>query len=233
MKVVPGALVDFYADGEIVAGVVLCEEKGRLRLVTESGREDRIAPARVLAAYEGNPRLSVASGKPEPSKVQAAHALALAHARSAREREAPIDLALVWEILVDEGEERRLEELTELGTGERTAAACAALLRALLEEKVHFTRRADLWAPRSREAVAEILRQREAEKQRLDQRGRFLARVGDAIAGRSRFERTSEEGEARLLAALEELAVQGAGADHAASGFPRPDHKDFSEGFDS
>src|SRR5204862_25917 len=31
MKVIPGALVDFFSDGEIVAGVVLSEEKGRLR----------------------------------------------------------------------------------------------------------------------------------------------------------------------------------------------------------
>ena len=37
MKVIPGALVDFFSDGEIVAGVVLSEEKGRLRVVTDAG----------------------------------------------------------------------------------------------------------------------------------------------------------------------------------------------------
>src|SRR5437867_12931237 len=107
MKVVPGALVDFFADGQIVAGIVLAEEKGRRRVVTATGREDRIVPGRVLAAYEGNPRLATPV-KGDAARIQSAHALAAAHARAAGERRGDIDLALVWELLVDEGGERVL-----------------------------------------------------------------------------------------------------------------------------
>src|SRR5437867_10930992 len=102
MKAGPGALIDFFADGRIVAGIVLAEEKGRLRVVTEAGREDRIAPGRVLATYEGSPRLAT-PGKGDAARIQSAQVFAAAHARAARERRQDLDLALVWELRVDEG----------------------------------------------------------------------------------------------------------------------------------
>ena len=206
----PGSLVDFFAEGEIVAGVVLAEERGRYRVVTESGREDRIAPARVLASYDGNPRLAPAVGaRADAARVQAAHTLASAHARAARERRGSFDLALIWELLVDEGGERTLGELTELATGERTAAAEAALLRALLEEKIHFARRADLWEPRSRALVEEALRQREREKRRAEERTRFLAAAHASLRDGATFIASGDDEEMRLLSSLEETAVEG------------------------
>lgn len=214
----PGALVDFFADGEIVAGVVLAEEKGRYRVVTETGREDRIAPARVLAAYDGNPRLAPASGaKADAARIQAAHILASAHARAARDRRGSLDLAIVWDLLVDEGGERALGELTELATGERTAAAEAAMLRALLEEKIHFARRADLWEPRSRALVDETLRQREREKRKAEQRARFVLAARASLRDGAPFTRSHDDEESRLLSVLEETAVQGAAASAGAA----------------
>lgn len=210
MRVVPGALVDFFADGEIVAGVVVFEEKGRIRVVTESGREDRIAPGRVLAAYQGSSKFSpaVAQGA-DAGRMEVARQLAAAHARTAREKRAGLDVALVWELLVDEGGEKMLEDLAELAAGDRTAGSVAAMLRVLLEEKIHFARRGDLWEPRPRSAVEETLRQREREARRAEERSRFLAAAREAIAGRATFARSGEEEEARLLHLLEELAVRG------------------------
>ena len=231
MKVFPGMVVDFFAEGEITAGVVLAEEKGRLRLITEAGREERIAPGRVLAAYEGNSRLALPAGsKADTSRHPMAHALAAAHAKSARDMQAGVDLSLLWEIVVDEGGERHLADLAELALGEGSDGAVAGLLRALLEEKVHFTRRDEAWSPRAREAVAEILHQRERERQRALQRGRFLDRLRRALvqrgvldprgAGGENGDQSSvdtENGEsARLLAALEETAVQAGNASAAA-----------------
>ena len=214
----PGALVDFFADGQIVAGVVLTEEKGRYRVVTETGREDRIAPARVLAAYDGNPRLAPAAGaKADAARVAAAHTLASAHARAARERRGTLDLGLVWELLVDEGGERTLGELTELATGERAAAAEAAMLRALLEEKIHFARRADLWEPRSRALVDEAQRQREREKRKAEDRARFVGAVRASLRDGATFTRHGDAEEAHLLLALEETAVHGSAATAASA----------------
>jgi exoribonuclease-2 len=209
----PGALVDFFADGVIVAGVVLAEEKGRYRVVTEAGREDRIAPARVLAAYDGNPRLAPAAGaRADAARVEAAHTLASAHARAAHERRGTLDLVLVWELLVDEGGERTLGELAELATGERTAAAQAAMLRALLEEKIHFARRADLWEPRSRALVEEGLRQKVREKRKAEERARFIAAARASLRNGATFAMSRDPEETRLLIALEETAVEGTAA---------------------
>ena len=217
MRPQPGAIVDFYSEGELIAGVILAEEKGRLRVVTETGREDRLAPGRVLAVYEGNPKLAAPpASKTDPSRTDAAKALAGAHARAARERRAGIDLEVVWDLLVDDGSARGLDELAELASGEKSDAARAAVLRGLLEEKVHFTRRAELWEPRPRSAVEEILRQREQEKRRAEERARFVRTARAALAGGGPFARAGEIEEGRLLAALEEVAVQANNASAAA-----------------
>lgn len=210
VKAVPGALVDFFSDGRVVAGVVLSEDKGRLRVATEAGREERIVPARVLAAYQGNPKLAVPSGKAEAAKIEMARKLAASHAQTAQDLRSRLDLALTWEIVVDDGGERTLEDLAELAMGDRGAGPTAALLRELVEEKIHFTRRADLWEARSRDVVEEILRQRDRERLKEEQRTRFLSSVRDALTSTKPFQRSNGEEEARLLAGLEELAVEGA-----------------------
>src|SRR5262249_52957410 len=94
----------------------------------------------------------------------------------------------------------------------RTAAAEAALLRALLEEKIHFARRADLWEPRSRALVDEGLRQREREKRKAEERGRFIAAARASLRNGATFAATGDEEELRLLSSLEETAVEGSGA---------------------
>jgi exoribonuclease-2 len=210
MKVIPGSIVDYYSEGEILAAVVISEEKGRLRVVTEKGREDRIAPGRVLAAYEGDPKAAApADRRSDTARAESAHRLAAAHARAAAERRGSLDIALVWDLLVDEDGEHALEALAEIGAGDRSAPAVAAMLRALLEEKAHFTRRGDLWEPRGRDAVEEILKQRDRERQRADERERFVASARGAIGGAAPFVRSGEEEETRILRSLEELAVQG------------------------
>jgi hypothetical protein len=222
MRVVPGTLVDFFADGEIVAGVVLSEEKGRLRVVTEAGREDRIAPGRIPAAYDGPAKVSggAAGAGSETARFEAARKAASVHAKAAREAGPKIDLPLVWDLLVDQGGEMMLAELAELATGSRSASAVAATLRALLEEKVHFTRRGDLWEPRARSAVEETIRQREREARRAAARERFIASARAAIAKGEPWTPSGEEEETRMLRLLEDLAVQGtagAGAKEASS----------------
>jgi hypothetical protein len=218
-RTVPGSLVDFYAEGEIVCGLVLSEEKGRLRVVTGRGREERIAPGRVLASYEGDPRLALAPAASRgAARIDQAARLAADHARAAGERRKEIDLEIVWDLLADAGQEKRLDEIAELALGEGGRVAAAATLRALLEEKVHFVRKGDLWEPRGREAVAEILKQREREDRRQSERARFLASARDAIArsatlppggAPAAFVRSGQEEEARLIRLFEEIAVTG------------------------
>lgn len=219
LKLAPGSIVDFYSDGVILSGVVMTEEKGRLRVVTEKGRDERIAPGRVLAAHDGDPRLAaIPKSGGDGARTEAAKRAAAAHAEGARARVGTIDLATVWELLGEDSGEKRLQELAEVACGDASPLSQAATLRALLDERIHFSRRGDLWQGRSREGVADILRQREEERRRAEERERFFATAKAALIGAAPFARPASGEGARLLTALEEVAVFG---QHASAGAVR------------
>ena len=87
-----GDLIDLYDEGGLVCAVVTGEEKGRLKVVTEGGKELRVTSSRV-AHRAGS---AAAPGGPH------AAAAALRHAQAASARVAEIDLPAMWDVLADE-----------------------------------------------------------------------------------------------------------------------------------
>src|SRR5262245_42753617 len=100
-----GDLVDLFDEGGLVSAVILGEEKGRLKVVTESGKELRVAPARVVHL----------AGSAPPSGSHAD--LARQHAGAARARLSDVDLPALWDVLADEPRRMSLESLASLALG--------------------------------------------------------------------------------------------------------------------
>jgi len=161
-----GDLVDLYDEGGLVCAVVMGEEKGRLKVITETGKEMRVTASRV--AQRAGAAIVQAG---------AAAAVALRHAKAAAARMPEIDLAALWDLLVDEPKRHGLTSLTSLALGGEDDVARSAMLRALQQDRLYFTRKGDDFEARSREHVEETLKREAAEKARLDRRSAFIQRA--------------------------------------------------------
>src|SRR5437867_13052970 len=97
----PGDLIDLYDEGDLVSGVVTGEEKGRLKVVTQSGKELRVISSRVAHR----------AGNAPATTSPAAASAATRHARAAVSRLPEIDLAALWDVLADEPQRYTLDGL--------------------------------------------------------------------------------------------------------------------------
>jgi len=172
-----GELVDLYDEGGIVCAVVLGEEKGRLRVVTERGKEMRVASSRVALRTGETVALPSVAG----AQAGAAAAAAARHAQAAAGRRSEIDLAALWDVLVDEPQRHTLAGLASLALGSDDGVARSALARALQEDRTHFTRKADDFEPRTREHVDDTQRREAAESARARRREEFVERARAAL----------------------------------------------------
>ncbi len=163
-----GDLVDLFDEGGLVSAVVTGEEKGRLKVVTETGKEMRVTLSRVAHRAGG------------ASMGRAADA-AQEHGRAARSRAAEIDLPSLWEVLVEDPQRMSLADLAELGLAEDTPVARSAMLRALLADRTWFTRKGDDFEPRSREHVEQAVKREAAVKARAALRAEFLDAARGAL----------------------------------------------------
>src|SRR2546425_388725 len=143
-------------------GVIVSEENGRLLVVSEKGREERISASRVaLVVGPAGP-----GGARRPLRGSEAATRAGEHARRAAGAASSVELSVLWSVLAEEDEGDSLERLASLALGREDGEARAAVLRALLENRIYFQRKDDLWYPRRRETVDETLRQRRREGER-------------------------------------------------------------------
>jgi len=200
----PGQLVAWWQDGGLALGVVAAEEKQRLRIVLERGREQRLAPARVVAVVE--PGGAVPGGTPE-ARAAAGERAAAALLR-VRELADAIDVPVLWEI-IDEGAgggELAVSELAELALEVDGGDAHAATLWALAQDGLHFQRRGDRWSPRAAEDVERLLRQRRVEAERASETAALTERLRAAVAGDA-FDPAGGVLERRWLEALEQFAI--------------------------
>ena len=191
-----GDLVDLYDEGEIVAAVVTGEEKNRLKVTTESGKEMRVVASRVAqkvaAVFLGRDPMTLARD----------------HARATRARLEAIDSAALWDVLVDEPRRYTLEEMAELALGEPSAVARSATLRKLASDRLHFVRKGDDYEPRSREQVEEALKREAAERARVARRANFVRAAREALAGEA-FEPLDRRVHGETIADMVELAIMG------------------------
>ena len=196
-----GSVVAWWEHDAIAFGVVVMEDKQRIVLVTSDGREERVAPARVIA--------SLASG-PAPARTpegrQQAAAAARAMATTVGDRAASVDVGTLWELTKGESAVMGEAALAELALAASDPPACLATAVALAKDGVRFVRKASGWQPRAEEAVAEIFTERENVARRASEKAlafSALARTRDGDA----WQASGSTVEHRVLQALEALAV--------------------------
>lgn len=208
----PGALLAWWEGDRLAFGVLAGEGKGRLRLVLEDGREDRIQPGRVAWVVEP-------SGIPPGATLEGRRA-AGARVREAvsrvERRAAEVDVASLWEIASSSEEALEEATLAGLALGDGSGESRAALAVALLRDGVRFVRRSESWQARRREAVEEILEQRRRAAERRAERAAALAALAAAARSDGPFVPTGSGAERRYLDALEQLAVRDEDAPEAA-----------------
>ncbi|CAK0753273.1 exoribonuclease II [Gammaproteobacteria bacterium] len=153
-----GQVVDLLEDSQIVAAVCLEERKGKLRLLTESGREVSVSSKQVVHVHAL--RLDI---------DQAREALTRALQSRATCRQAlmaTVDMSGLWEVLKDEAGDFAATELAELALNEAGDDQVAAVLGALYRDRVYFRARGEGFRPTDATTVAAILTQRTREEEK-------------------------------------------------------------------
>jgi len=157
-KDLSGHLVEFAEQGRVQTAYCLGQKDRRLRVLLLSGREELLPRTRVLHISQ---RVYKANHRQEQLEI-----LKTAHERREELKE-EIILEDLWELVVDEAEEMSPEELAEIyfGSGINDDHV-AALIRAVLEDRLYFRFREGRILIHSREEVARLkeARKREAEK---------------------------------------------------------------------
>lgn len=194
-----GAVISWWDGNRLALGIVDGQEKQRVRVLGATGKSERVRPTRIGWTLE-------AGGDSDVARLDAIEAVVA-------ERAQEVDAALLWELLGEaEGEEAAttLEALADLALGAADGFARAAVARALLDDGIHFYRKAEQWVARSPTAVErlQLERERVAERER-EKVGLF---VGAAAAVREEpFDLGENETVRKYLGALTELAVAGDG----------------------
>jgi exoribonuclease-2 len=186
----PHELLEIWHEGGLQAALYLGLEKNRLKVRLEDGQDIAITEGRIAS------RSGQAAQGPEALRRHRERAEALAD---------QVDVAGLWEVLVDEGGEHRLEDLAELALSASDPAACGALLRAFERRRHYFARKKALFEPCSRTAVEQAIHREAAEREAAQVFERFLEAARGALEepGRTPVPPGSE----KLITALEQAAV--------------------------
>jgi exoribonuclease-2 len=206
----PGAIVAYWEDNALALGVVVGEERGRLRIVTHRARIERLTPARVVVVVE---RTGVVPTE-NVDALAAAGRRAVDAASRVAARAQDVDVPLLWQVVLDgvpEGAERPVESaeaLAELVLGRGDGESAAAVVRALHVDGLHFQRRPEGFEPRSAQEVEDLTRERVRRAERARHTEEFHAALTHAVRG-SGYMATGSEHESRSLDALERYALAG------------------------
>jgi exoribonuclease-2 len=200
-----GAFVFLEFDEGVSAGVVIRQDIRHLEVVLPDGPR-RVRADRVFRVGSGHADVE--------QDVQTLASLAGDYLRQAETFAASLDLELLWELQVDSTAPATTTELAEILAPEAPQNAADALVLAHRSRPLYFRNRADEWTPRTREAVAALLKEREVALEREALHAASVAALVDALAGDASA--LSREAGARALALLEATAMHG--TDHATSG---------------
>lgn len=166
-------IIDYFDSRKISCGLVLEADERRLRILTDQGRETKIAHNRALTV--GNdPHFPVSGTRDE----QISRLKQISVERD--ELKKLINLRDLWEIVVDEASEISLEDLSDLFFGKaQDVNSAPSLLRAVFEERLHFRMQNHSVEVLSPERVEQALTQRRKEEERItfvDRCAEFLGR---------------------------------------------------------
>jgi exoribonuclease-2 len=194
-----GYLVEFFEEKRILCGVVLELKGERLHVLTQNSRELTLTRKRVLFANR--------AALPATASRQEWLNLLQEVVRKREELQAAIRMVDLWELLVEENQAVKKEELADLWFGGKASPdQVAAVGRALYEDKFYFKHKDDLWVPNPPEVVESLQEKarREEEAQReLDAAGALLRHAWE------KGEIPDPHWRERLVAILKDLALFG------------------------
>ena len=157
-----GHIVEFAEQGRVLPAYVLGHKDRRLRVLLPSGREELLPRTRILCLSKQAYRV--------PNRQEQIRLLEEAHTRRERLKE-ELDLEELWEVVVDEAEEMTPEELAEVYFGpEPDDDQIAAIIRAVLEDRLYFRFREGRILIHAREEVERLKEARRKEEERLRRR---------------------------------------------------------------
>ncbi len=155
-------IVEFAEQGRVLPAYVLGHKDRRLRVLLPSGREELLPRTRILCLSKKAYRVS--------NRQEQIRLLEEAHARREKLKE-ELDLEELWEVVVDEAEEMSPEELAEVYFGpEPDDDQIAAVIRAVLEDRLYFRFREGRILIHAREEVERLKEARRKEEERLRRR---------------------------------------------------------------
>jgi exoribonuclease II len=201
----PLNLVEFFEDKSIQVGVVLDLKGERLQVITCANREITLAPKRVLHACPSG----------QAGTLSRQQWLTLLQDTLGR-REAlrrTINLADIWEILVEEGKPATAAEMADLWFGSATPDQVAAMGRALFEDRFLFKHKDGLWMPNAPEVVEALQDKARREEEALQEMEDAAQWLRNAWDGR---ETPDPERRQRLVEMLRSVAVFGQESPHYA-----------------
>ncbi len=204
-KDLSGHLIEFAEQGRVQTAYCLGQKDRRLRVLLLSGREELLPRTRILHVSK---KVYRASHRQEQLELIKA-------AQERREKlKEEIDLESLWELVVDEAEEMSPEELAEIyfGSGAEDDHV-AALIRAVLEDRLRFRFREGKILIHSRQEVARLKEAQRKEAERLARREEGAAWLG-ALLTRKEYP-VKEEIKNYWLKALKDYLLFGEEAQNA------------------
>lgn len=157
-----GQLVEFIEKNRVELGLVLTAKKGRLNLLTATGRQ---------ASLNSNRALFMSPGAMGPEASRAAQQDYLESLQASREElGSQVDVTELWELVYEEADPLSLRDLAQLAFGRPlTHDQISATLRALFNERIHFRLAGNQFLPFSPEQLEAKRLQAQREQARQTQ----------------------------------------------------------------
>jgi exoribonuclease-2 len=163
-------MVEFLDHGGLRAGFVQREQGEKLVVRDQAGQERSVARELVMMRHD----TQAGDRQSDPAALLAR----LEQEKAALRRE--LDLALLWEVVQEQGRAFTADELAELFFGQRSSAGAGVMLEALISDRIYFARRNREFLARSPEQV-ERMRLQESRARMRSEEGRRTRDLLSAI----------------------------------------------------
>ncbi|MBX6422350.1 RNB domain-containing ribonuclease [Thermosulfurimonas sp. F29] len=205
-KEVIGRIVEVIQHGRILPAFVVGTKGKRLRVLLPSGKEETVSSGQTLLLSRKRFR--------ELSRNEILNILSRAESRR-ESLKVEIELPTLWELVVEEAESFEPYELAEIYFGSESGDdEAAALIRAVLEDKIYFRLRDGRISVHPREEVERLLLAKKREEERLQRLALGEVFFGKLIKGEEAPEVPKELRE-YFLSALRDYCLFGDEASRA------------------
>jgi len=154
---IEGKIIEFIEEGRFICALCISKKKNKIHVLTANNKEINISSNRVLFASKSI--IDISRSRSELLGY-------LSKAEEEREKlKEEVNVKELWELVKDEKEIFKNEDLTQLVFGKEISDAhISAVIRALFEDKLYFKLKNGLFVPNTEEQIARIMHQKEEEK---------------------------------------------------------------------